>query len=87
MCSLPHASVLLTFNLADFPNASLAAYGIVARDPDDFLCEMHASDPEAVEAAVDVARRNLRITTPDMSEFIDILERQRLVTFAACLRK
>ena len=81
------ASVLLTFNLADFPHASLAAHGVVARDPDDFLCELHASDPEAVEAAVDAARNNLRITAPEMDEFINILERQRLVTFASCLRK
>ena len=82
-----NASVLLTFNLDDFPHASLTAHGIVARDPDDFLCELHASDPEAVEAAVDAARHNLRLTTPEMGEFIDILERQRLVTFASCLRK
>ena len=81
------ASVLLTLNLADFPYASLTAHGIVTRDPDNFLCELHASDPEAAEAAVDAARHNLRITTPEMGEFIDILERQRLVTFAACLRK
>ena len=81
------ASLVLTFNLADFPHASLAAHGVVARDPDDFLCELHASDPEAVEAAVDAARNNLRITAPEMDEFINILERQRLVTFASCLRK
>jgi hypothetical protein len=80
------ASILLTFNLADFPPASLAAHGIVARDPDDFLCELHASDPEAVEAAVDAARRNLRITAPEMEAFVDSLERQRLVAFAARLR-
>jgi PIN domain len=81
------ASVLLTFNLADFPPANLAPHGVVARAPDDFLCELHTTDPEAVEAVVDAARHNLRITTPQMGEFIDILERQRLVSFAACLRK
>ena len=66
---------------------SLVPHGVVARHPDEFLCELHASDPEAVEAAVDIARRNLRITTPEKGEFIDILERQRLFGFAARLRE
>ena len=81
------ASVLLTFNLVDFPDASLATHGVVARDPDDFLCELHASDPEAVEAAVDAARRNLTLTTPEMGAFVDVLERQRLAAFVARLRQ
>lgn len=67
------ASVLLTFNLADFPPEALALHGIVSRHPDDFLCELHASDPEAVVAHVDAARQNLRITTPEMGPYIDTL--------------
>ena len=80
-------SVLLTFNLADFPPASLAPYGVVACNPDDFLCALHVNDPEAVEAAVDAARVNLSFTAPDMDEFIEILGRQRLTAFAARLRR
>ena len=80
------ASVLLTFNLADFPRAILAPFGVAARDPDGFLCELHADNPEAVEAAVDASRLNLRLTAPDMDEFIEILGRQRLTAFAARLR-
>lgn len=33
------ASILLTFNLADFPRARLVAHSVVGRDPDNFLCE------------------------------------------------
>jgi hypothetical protein len=77
------ASVLLTFNLADFPFASLEPYGVVARDPDDFLCDLHAADPEAVEAAVNLARENLTVTAPTMVEFMEALERQRLGRFVA----
>jgi hypothetical protein len=75
------ASILLTFNLADFPSASLALHGVAARHPDDFLCELHAADPEAVEAAVNLARENLTVTAPTMGEFMAALERQRLVRF------
>jgi hypothetical protein len=53
------------------------------RHPGDFLCELHAADPEAVEAAVNLARENLTVTTPTMGEFMEALERQRLVRFAA----
>lgn len=81
-----NASVLLTFNLADFPPEILVVHGVVPRHPDDFLCELHANDPEAVEAGVEVARQNLRITDPDMGVYIDTLEQQHLVAFAARLR-
>ena len=81
-----NASVLLTFNLADFPPAMLTAHGVVARHPDDFLGELHANDPGAVEAAVEAARNHLRVTTPDIGDFIDALERQRLFASAARLR-
>jgi hypothetical protein len=82
-----NASVLLTFNLADFPPEALLVHGVVPRHPDDFLCELHASDPEAVEAGVDTARQNLRITNPEMGAYIDALEQQRLVAFATRLRR
>jgi hypothetical protein len=44
---------------------------------------LHAADPEAVEVAVDLARENRTITAPTMAEFMDALERQRLVRFVA----
>jgi hypothetical protein len=81
------ASILLTFNLADFPPEALAVHGVVPRHPDDFLCELHTSDPDAVEAGVDAARQNLRVTTPDMGAYLDTLEQQRLVAFVAHLRR
>ena len=77
------ASILLTYNLTDFPSASLAPYGVTASHPGDFLCKLHAADPEAVEAAVNLARENLTVTAPTMGEFVEALARQRLVRFAA----
>lgn len=80
------AEIILTFNLKHFPPGSLLPFGIVARDPDDFLCELHAGDPEAIGAAVDAARQNLSKTEPTQAEFIDALEHQGLVKFAILLR-
>lgn len=80
------AEAILTFNLKHFPTDSLAPFGIVARNPDDFLCELHMADVEAIEAAVDAARRNLSKTEPSKAEFVDTLESQALVRFASLLR-
>lgn len=81
------ASVLLTFNLADFPPKAMSTHGVVPRHPDGFLCDLHANDPELVNAAVEAARQNLSITVPEMGAYIGSLERQQLVTFAARLRQ
>ena len=80
------ATVLLTFNLRDFPNHILAPFGISARDPDGFLSELFTEDPEAVAAVVDAARLNLSRTAPTSEDFVQALERQRLPAFAARLR-
>lgn len=79
------AEIILTFNLRHFPATLLAPFGIVARNPDDFLCDLYAADPEAVGAVVEAARQNLSRTEPTKSEFIDTLDRQALVKFAALL--
>jgi predicted nucleic acid-binding protein len=77
------ASIILTFNLKDFPPEQLASHRIVARHPDSFLCELHSSDPGAVEAAVDAARLNLTVTAPAVETFVAVLKRQGLISFAA----
>jgi len=80
------AQASVTFNLRHFPADYMASFGLVARHPDAFLCNLHAADPEAVAAAVEAARMNLSRTAPPASAFVDALERQRLVDFAARLR-
>lgn len=81
------AAVLLTFNLRHFPQAVLAPFGVVARDPDSFLCDLHEADPTAVEAAVEAARLNLSFTAPEMPAFLASLRKQRLAGFAARLER
>lgn len=81
------AEFILTFNLKHFPYEVLKPFGLTARDPDAFLCDLHAADPETVVAAVDTARLNLSRTAPPNNAFIDALARQRLAEFAARLRQ
>jgi len=81
------AGTILTFNLKHFPENSLKPYGVVARHPDDFLCELYVADEELINAVVDAARRNLSKSEPSETEFVDALERQKLVKFAALLRR
>jgi hypothetical protein len=79
------AEIILTFNLKHFPKDSLAPFGIAARNPDDFLCELYVADRDAIKAVVDAARRNLSKTEPTLAEFVDALERQSLVKFSLLL--
>lgn len=43
---------LVTANLADFPEAPLAALGVRVVDPDTYLCELLADHPDETVAAV-----------------------------------
>lgn len=47
-----HAPTIVTFNLSDFPAASLAPYGIEAQHPDVFLSALFDSDAERFVQAV-----------------------------------
>lgn len=80
------AGTILTFNLRHFPAEILAPLGLVALDPDEYLCQLHGVDPEAIAAVIEAARVNLSRTAPDPTAFLDALERQRLPAFAARLR-
>ncbi len=79
------ASRIVTWNLADFPANALAPYHVSAQNPDDFLMDLYAAAPDATIAVAENARRNLKKTTPTVSEFIRALDRQRLTRFASLL--
>lgn len=46
------ASVIVTFDQSDFPDDRLAAFGIHARHPDEFLMDLESIDPGAFVDAV-----------------------------------
>jgi hypothetical protein len=81
------AGTILTFNLKHFPTEALAPFGVVARDPDTFLCDLHEADPDSIAAVVDAARLNLSRTAPSQEAFTEAIARQRLPGLAARLQR
>lgn len=51
------APVLMTLNRADFPPRTLARHGVLVRDPDSFLLEMHRAERDLGAAAAAVRGR------------------------------
>lgn len=76
------ASVILTWNLRDFPVPELRRHGLTVRTPDVFLSSLHDMAPELMTASLSNARRNLGKSALSGAEFIDVLKTQRLVRLA-----
>jgi len=70
-----HASVIVTFNLNDFPGDILGQYGIEAQHPDEFISHLLDLDPGAVCNAARQQRQALRNPTKSTKEFLDTLLR------------
>lgn len=73
------ASVIVTFNEKDFPQAALAPYGIEAQHPDLFVDNLFDLDPAAVVAAAQKQRAQLKHPSLDVDRYLDVLLRQGLV--------
>lgn len=80
------ASMVVTWNTRDFPEAELAQHGLIRQTPDQLLTRLHAVAPGAVLASVSSARLNLRVSAPGVGEFLDGLHRQGLLGFVAAVR-
>jgi predicted nucleic acid-binding protein len=81
------ASVIVTWNLKDFPAENLLPHGVISQSPDDFLTDLHVAFPEALISSVRSARHNLRNTTPSVEMFIEALQQGGLKRFSALLRR
>lgn len=79
------ADVIVTFNLKDFPTSVLAAHGIEAQHPDDFVCQLHELAPAAVYAAVRRQREALQHPPKSAQELLDTLRSLSLVRTVAAL--
>lgn len=80
-------SVIVTWNIRDFPEAELARYGMRRETPDEFLLGLHGAAPSAVLASVANARLNLRVSTSSADDFVATPNGQGLVGFAATLQR
>ncbi|KAB2758409.1 PIN domain-containing protein [Brucella anthropi] len=79
------ASVIVTWNLKDFPASALRQHGIAGVSPDEFLIRLHAAFPDALIESIRRARQNLRRTIPSAEDFQAAMERQGLVGLSAIL--
>lgn len=85
--SAGRASVIVTWNLKDFPVKALRPHGLAAVSPDDLLTDLCSTFPSIFMTSISRARQNLRKTTPSVTEFIEALERQGLKRFSSILRQ
>lgn len=72
------ASVIVTFNLKDFPAEVLAQYGIEAQHPDEFADYLFDLHPAAVVEAASRQRASLKHPPLDVDRYLDNLLRQGL---------
>ncbi|MGO8748347.1 MAG: PIN domain-containing protein [Thermoguttaceae bacterium] len=81
------ASVIVTYNLTDFPAETLARFDIEAQHPDDFLVSLLDQAPGMVCAAVKLQRASLRNPPKTAQELLAVLENQGLAQAVARLRQ
>jgi hypothetical protein len=80
------SDVIVTYNLGDFPPATLAGYGVEAQHPDGFVMRLLELDAGAVYAAVKRQRENLRNPPKTAEELLEVLAQQSLAQTVAHLR-
>jgi len=74
-----HASVIVTFNLKDFPPKALRPYKIEAIHPDEFILRLIELDFGAVNEAARLHRARLRNPPKSIEEYLLTLSDQGLI--------
>ncbi len=77
------ASVIVTFNLSDFPNERLAPHGMHAKHPDDFLLDLSDIAPAAFLDAVLADLGHYKKPPMPLAEYVERLRKARLPLTAA----
>ncbi len=81
------ADAIVTWNLSDFPHATLAALGIERWTPDDLLMQLLSTDEDAVVKLMRQHRVSLRNPPKSAEEYLETLEQQRLSRSVQVLRR
>lgn len=81
------ASLIITFNLKDFPDSALKPHKLVAQHPDDFIVDLLDLHPAGVLEAVTSHRRSLKSPPKTADEYLDTLLAQGLTQTVAVLRQ
>lgn len=80
------ASVIVTYNLKDFPAEILFRHGVETSHPDDFLSELFDAATALVVATVKRQREGLRNPPTTAEELLATFENQGLTQFVVRLR-
>jgi predicted nucleic acid-binding protein len=81
-----NASVIVTFNLKDFPAAQVEQYGIEAQHPDEFIIHLIDLNQAKVCSAAEEQRKSLRNPPKTAEEYLETLLKQGLPQTATQLR-
>ena len=81
------ASLIVTFNLKDFPAEVLKPYNLVAQHPDDFIVDLLDLHPAGVLSAAASHRRSLKNPPKTADEYLDTLLAQGLTQSVAVMRQ
>ena len=80
------ASVIVTYNLDDFPREYLAQFGLEAQHPDEFITHLFDLNEAVVCKAAKLQRAALKNPPRSVEEFLDTLAQQRLPEVVSRLR-
>lgn len=81
------ASLIVTFNLKDFPAEALKPYNLAAQHPDDFIVDLLDLHPAGVLEAAANHRRSLKSPPKTADEYLDTLLAQGLTQSVAVMRQ
>ena len=81
------ASLIVTFNLKDFPAEVLKPYNLAAQHPDDFIVDLLDLHPAGVLEAAASHRRSLKNPPKTADEYLDTLLAQGLTQSVAVMRQ
>lgn len=81
------SSVILTFNLKDFPADELEKFDVEALHPDEFISDLIDLNPARVLAAVARHRQSLKNPPKTTDEYLDTLLQQGLPETVSQLRQ
>ena len=77
-----NASLIVTYNLADFPTPALAVFGVQAVHPDAFLGSLLDAKPALFLSAVRNHRASLHNPPKDVAGYLQTLKANRLTEIA-----
>lgn len=81
------ASLIVTWNVRDFPAAELRRHKLSKQTPDVFLTSLYDQIPNVMVQVIGRARRNLRQSKVSREEFLDVLRRQKLDRFTSKIER